>query len=300
MKAPTKGPNHPVNSDSMYDSGESPPSVLAQLSHRINGIQRLFVLTGAGCSTASGIPDYRDLGGEWKLTPPVQWHDFVNKAASRQRYWARSLIGWPRFHNAVPAPAHRALADLARTTRMQTVVTQNVDDLHRRAGTRNVINLHGLLSEVVCLDCGEYSSREHLQGRLVACNPELASASAPAGPDGDALLANAAAERFSVPNCLSCGGLLKPNVVFFGENVPKSTVKQAMDELTRSNALLVVGSSVMVFSSYRFCRHAKALGKPVYIINRGHTRADAQADLKIEGDCNQVLPHLVRLLNPPA
>ena len=164
MKAPTKGPNHSVNSASMYDSGASPPSVLAQLSHRINGIQRLFVLTGAGCSTASGIPDYRDLGGEWKLTPPVQWHDFVNKAASRQRYWARSLIGWPRFHNAVPAPAHRALADLARTTQMQTVVTQNVDDLHRRAGTRNVINLHGLLSEVVCLDCGEYSSREHLQG----------------------------------------------------------------------------------------------------------------------------------------
>ena len=298
--APTKGPNHHLNPDSMHYSRESPPSVVAQLSHRINGIQRLFVLTGAGCSTASGIPDYRDLAGEWKLTPPVQWHDFVNKAVSRQRYWARSLIGWPRFHNAAPAPAHQALADLDQTTRMNTVVTQNVDDLHRRAGSRNIINLHGLLSEVVCLGCGEYSSREHLQGRLAACNPELARTSAPAGPDGDALLANSAAEGFSVPNCLSCGGLLKPNVVFFGQNVPKSKVKQAMDELTRSDALLVVGSSVMVFSGYRFCRHAKALGKPLYIINRGRTRADAQADLKIDGDCNQVLPQLVQLLNPPA
>ncbi len=238
MKAPTKGPNHPVNPDAMYDSGASPPSVLAQLSHRINGIQRLFVLTGAGCSTASGIPDYRDLGGEWKLTPPVQWHDFVNKAASRQRYWARSLIGWPRFHNAVPAPAHQALADLARITRMQTVVTQNVDDLHRRAGTRNVINLHGLLSEVLCLDCGEYSSREHLQGRLVTCNPELASASAPAGPDGDALLANAAHQEvegvdgFQVeePIALGSGG---PAADGDAGPVRRETAGKVLQELNR-------------------------------------------------------------------
>ncbi len=258
--------------------------------------ERIFVLTGAGCSTAAGIPDYRGLDGAWKLKPPVLLQDFLNQHEARQRYWARSLVGWPRFHAARPAPVHRALTQLEESELVNVIVTQNVDGLHQRAGSANVIDLHGNLSAVSCLECGEPSSREQIQQQLAAQNPGISSASVASRPDGDAMVDKALYSGFTVPECDACGGLLKPDVVFFGENVPQSRVDTAMTALAIADTLLVVGSSLMVLSSYRFCQRAKLLGKPIYIINQGHTRADADAALKLEHDCNLVLPQLVQML----
>ncbi len=252
---------------------------------------RLLVLTGAGCSTASGIPDYRDPAGEWKHARPVQYADFMARHSVRQRYWARSLVGWPRMAVAEPNRAHRALTDLQRHGRVERLVTQNVDGLHQRAGARDVIDLHGRIDAVVCMACRHRRSRADWQTILARLNPgrDGLPRTAEDRPDGDVDLGDAAYGEFVVPSCPDCGGIVKPDVVFFGEAVPAQRVSDAKSALGRADALLVVGSSLMVFSGFRFARHAAAAGKPVAIVNRGRTRADELAALKIDAECGTVL-----------
>ena len=264
---------------------------------------RLLVLTGAGCSVASGIPEYRDHDGAWKSRPPVHYAEFVSSAAVRRRYWARSVLGWARVAGAAPGAVHRALARLEHAGYAGTVVTQNVDALHQRAGSRRVIDLHGRLDEVECLECGARVSRADLQKVLVSWNgPFLAELGAmtAAGPvrprpDGDAQVEGDFSD-FRVPDCPSCGGVLKPAVVFFGENVPRGRVEAALRGLAGADALLVVGSSLMVFSGFRFCLAARDLGKPVAAVNLGRTRADELLSLKLASDCGAALTEAVRAL----
>lgn len=260
----------------------------ATLAAFIRAAPRLFVLTGAGCSTASGIPDYRDASGAWKHKPPVQFQDFMGSPATRRRYWARSMVGWLRVAAAEPAAAHAALADLERRGAVRTLVTQNVDGLHQKAGSDAVVDLHGRLDRVVCTACGARTSRALVQDELVARNPRWAGLTAAGAPDGDARL-EGPFDDFDVPVCARCSGILKPDVVFFGENVPKARVAACYESLAAADAVLVVGSSLMVFSGYRFCLAAAEAGKPVAVVNRGRTRADELAALKIDGDCGEVL-----------
>ena len=257
---------------------------------------RCLVLTGAGCSVASGIPEYRDHEGSWKSRPPVRYAEFVGSAAARRRYWARSLFGWERIAAAAPNAVHRALSRLEHSGRLSAVVTQNVDALHQRAGSRRVIDLHGRLDEVECLDCAARIARADLQEVLLAWNREFVAGARAAGvltpaaarPDGDAQV-EADFSTFRIPDCPACGGLLKPAVVFFGENVPSGRVQSALQALERSDGLLVVGSSLMVFSGYRFCLAARGLGKPVAAVNLGRTRADEMLSLKVVADCGDAL-----------
>jgi NAD-dependent SIR2 family protein deacetylase len=255
----------------------------------------VFVLSGAGVSTDSGIPDYRDEHGAWKGQQPVQYRDFVGSEAMRKRYWARSMRGFPLMASARPNLAHRALEALERRGVLSLLVTQNVDGLHRRAGSERVIDLHGRLDQVSCLGCGAITSRAELQSELTLRNPEFANASATVKPDGDAELEAVNYDHFEVVSCAECGGMLKPDVVFFGENVPPARVIEAMSKLERSRALLIVGSSLMVFSGYRFARSAARLGIPIAIVNRGKTRADDVAALKISGNVGQILGGLTDL-----
>ena len=247
---------------------------------------RPVVLTGAGCSTDSGIPDYRGPSGAWRSRQPIQFQPFRTQLAARKRYWARSMVGYPRMAEATPNGVHRALASLEARGLLGLLVTQNVDDLHRRAGQREVLDLHGRLARVRCLDCGQRSSRTVLQGRLEALNPTFAaSLSRPvvAAPDGDADLDDEAAlATFQVPPCLRCGGVLKPDVVFFGESVPGARVARVRRALEEASGLLVLGSSLAVFSGFRFCRDAAALGKPIFIATQGITRADGIAQTKVD------------------
>jgi NAD-dependent SIR2 family protein deacetylase len=251
--------------------------------------RRVFVLTGAGVSTASGIPDYRDVDGRWKRPAPVTYQAFVGDGAARARYWARSFVGWPRVAGAAPNAAHRALADHEPGGGIALVLTQNVDGLHQKAGSRAVVDLHGRLDAVVCLRCGARAARDGLQARIAAANPAWRDVRALPAPDGDADLAAMDVATFRVPDCSACGGLLKPDVVFFGENVPRARVDAARDALARSDAMLVVGSSLMVYSGYRFARMAHEAGIPLAILTRGVTRADALADLKVDADCGPAL-----------
>jgi len=250
---------------------------------------RLFVLTGAGCSTESGIPDYRDDTGEWKRRPPIMFQDFVANEYARKRYWARSLAGFRRMRHARPNEAHHALANLERCGRIAQLVTQNVDGLHQSAGSENVIDLHGRIDTVRCLGCGQRSSREELQIELERRNPEFAALDAVEAPDGDADLEGVAFETFDVPACDACGGLLKPDVVFFGENVPRERVDRAMSAIEYSDAMLVVGSSLMVYSGYRFVAAMADAGKPIAAINLGRTRADDLLTLKVADRCASAL-----------
>lgn len=252
---------------------------------------RVFVLTGAGCSTASGIPDYRDTAGEWKHARPVQYADFMSRHPVRQRYWARSLVGWPRMARAQPNPAHAALAALQDRGRLARLVTQNVDGLHQKAGSRNVIDLHGRIDTVLCMECRHEWSREDWQTTVAGLNPawEERIGAASDRPDGDVELTDADYGGFVVPPCPRCGGIVKPHVVFFGEAVPAKRVAEARAALQGADALLVVGSSLMVYSGYRFARYAAAAGTPVAIVNRGRTRADELASLKVDADCGTAL-----------
>lgn len=259
---------------------------------------QLFVLTGAGLSTASGIPDYRDADGQWKHAQPIQYRDFIDSEAARRRYWSRSLVGWPRFAAARPSAAHEALAALERLGHVAQLVTQNVDGLHQRAGSARVIDLHGRLDRVDCLDCGARWSRNAVQEMLLAFNPgfDAAVAGAASAPDGDAHLELDDASRFRLPVCGRCGGLLKPAVVFFGESVPRIRVDTASRALTEADAVLVIGSSLMVYSGFRFCRAAAEQGKPIAAVNLGRTRADELLELKIALPCDQALAALVERL----
>lgn len=259
--------------------------------------RRLLVLTGAGCSTASGIPAYRDDAGEWAHPAPVQFRDFIGHEATRRRYWARSAAGWPRIAAAAPNAAHHALAALEGAGLVAHLVTQNVDGLHQRAGSRRVTELHGSLHRATCLACGGQVARAALQSRLAA--GATGTAGATVRPDGDAEPADAPPADCAPPDCDACGGTLKPDVVFFGEAIPPPVSAAAMAELEQADALLVVGSSLMVFSGFRFARAAAAAGKPVAALNLGRTRADGLLALKVAADCTVVLPAVARLLAGP-
>jgi NAD-dependent SIR2 family protein deacetylase len=267
-----------------------------QLDH-LNGFlqrhRRVLVLTGAGISTDSGIPGYRDDNGEWKRSPPITVQEFLGTLAMRQRYWARSMVGWPVVAHAQPNAAHTALARLEAAGHVPTLVTQNVDGLHQRAGSREVIELHGGIDGVTCLDCGMQHARASIQQTLEADNPALLNVTAETAADGDAHLEWHDLGGFRIPACSNCGGLLKPAVVFFGESVPKERVEAASHALDAADAVLVVGSSLMVYSGYRFCKLAAEAGKPIAAINLGKTRADDLIGLKVEASAVDVLPRLV-------
>ncbi len=271
-----------------------PPAAAAapRLQDFIAGHRTLFVLTGAGVSTDSGIPDYRDREGQWKRTPPVSWQAFMGEEATRQRYWARSMIGWRRFGSALPNPVHYALAELERRGQIRLLVTQNVDRLHQRAGSRNVVDLHGRLDQVRCMACERREPREAYQQALRQRNADWATLDAADAPDGDADLDHQDFTRFEVPPCPRCGGIMKPDVVFFGENVPRQRVDAATLAWQQADAVLVLGSSLMVYSGFRFINAAAQAGKPVAAVNLGHTRADALLTLKVDARCDQALAFL--------
>jgi NAD-dependent SIR2 family protein deacetylase len=257
---------------------------------------RLLVLTGAGCSTGAGIPDYRDANGEWKRSAPMQYQLFVADELARKRYWARSMIGWRTMSQATPAPAHHALARLQSAGRVQLLVTQNVDGLHSLAGSRAVVDLHGRIDTVCCLGCGMRSHRGALQQEMSRRNPLWATLEGRSAPDGDADLDQQDFAPFDVPACVACGGTLKPDVVFFGESVPRERVTAVRTALAASDALLVAGSSLMVYSGYRFVEDAVAAGKPVAVVNIGRTRADAVLTLKIDHEVGAALDALAAQL----
>lgn len=255
----------------------------------VAGRERLLVLTGAGCSTESGIPAYRDERAHWQRKPPVYVQDFLKYPQVRRRYWARSLIGWPAFAAAQPNGGHAALARLERQQRLHWLITQNVDGLHQRAGSERVSDLHGNLDRVECLDCGGVSRRDDLQVELAELNPGWFEHVAAMAPDGDADLEDADFDSFRVAACHRCGGMLKPAVVFFGEQVPPARVEFCFERLAEADGLLVVGSSLAVWSGYRFVRAAVRQGIPVAMLNRGLSRADAELTLKVELSCSVAL-----------
>jgi NAD-dependent SIR2 family protein deacetylase len=259
----------------------------------IESHSRLFVLTGAGCSTGSGIPDYRDDDGEWKRGRPVMLQDFLAHEHWRQRYWARSLVGWHRMHAALPNDAHRALAALEQRGRVAQLVTQNVDGLHQAAGSSLVLDLHGRVDVVRCMSCERRTPREAVQAELTRRNAAFAELTARVAPDGDADLDAADFASFAMPSCDACGGLLKPDVVFFGERVPQERVHAAFAALERSDAMLVVGSSLMVYSGYRFAKAMADLGRPIAAVNLGRTRADELLALKVSARCAEALAFLL-------
>lgn len=269
----------------------------ASLARFLEASRPLAVVTGAGVSTGSGIPDYRDADGNWKHARPVQFADFVGSAAARRRYWARSFAGWQRMRRAEPNDAHRAISALEASGIVDTLITQNVDGLHGRAGQRRVVDLHGRLDTVSCLDCGQQVSRERFQSDLAVANAGWQAPVSRVRPDGDAELEAADYDAFVVPDCERCGGIMKPDVVFFGESVPKQRVATAVEAVQRAAALLIVGSSLMVFSGFRFARLAHEAGKPLAIVNRGKTRADELATLKLDADCGPLLAQTVALLD---
>lgn len=254
--------------------------------------RRVVALTGAGCSTESGIPDYRGPEASKKTRNPIQGPAFIANAELRRRYWARAVIGWQRFRQAAPNLAHRALAACEERGLLSGVITQNVDGLHQAAGSRRVVELHGSLSEVSCLDCGAIEAREALQARLLSLNPGVLSLAAEAAPDGDADLLSADVERFQLAACQRCDGPLKPRVVFFGETVPRPVVEDAFSLLDDAEVLLVVGTSLAVFSGYRFVLRAEQRGMPIAIVNMGEVRGESLASVKVDGAAGQVLPAL--------
>jgi NAD-dependent SIR2 family protein deacetylase len=253
--------------------------------------RRIVALTGAGLSTDSGIPDYRGPGAP--VRTPMTYSEFRSGPAARQRYWARSHVGWQHLHRADPNDGHRALVDLERSGALVAIITQNVDGLHESAGSRAVIDLHGRISRVVCLDCRELTTRQELHARLESANPGFGRAYAgDIAPDGDAPVGDV--EAFVTVDCLGCGGVLKPDVVFFGENVPRPRVDTCFELVAGSAALVVLGSSLTVMSGYRFVRHAARLGVPVAIVNQGATRGDAHAAITLDAALGETLAELVR------
>lgn len=265
---------------------------LAELAGFLTRHRQVLALTGAGISTASGIPDYRGRDGVRRGKAPVQGPEFRKSEAVRKRYWARSMAGYPTLARAAPNAAHRAIAELQADHRLAMLMTQNVDGLHQRAGSGDVLELHGNIHGVVCLDCHSSFPRTFVQALLEELNPDAAFAVAAAAPDGDAHVEPDALADFQVPGCIYCGGTLKPDVVFFGDGVAPACTRQALASMEAADALLVVGSSLMVFSGFRFCRMAAAAGKPIAAINLGVTRADDLLALKIDASAELLLPAL--------
>ena len=260
----------------------------------------VVALTGAGISTDSGIPDYRGEGAGRRRATPVTYDEFVSDPEARRRYWARSHVGWRLMTAAAPNAGHRAVATLERAGLVGGVVTQNVDGLHERAGSGTVVALHGDLDAVVCLECGARLSRRDHRDRLAAANPGFDRLLATAAPDGDAELPAEAIDGFEVVACPVCGGVVKPDVVFFGELVPRDRVARSTALLTAGRSLLVLGSSLTVLSGRRFVTQARREGKPVAIVNRGHTRSDVDAAVRVDGGLTEVLTDLLERLGPAA
>jgi NAD+-dependent protein deacetylase sirtuin 4 len=254
--------------------------------------RRVAVLTGAGCSTESGIPDYRGPGTRDRARNPIQHRAFVSDPIARARYWARSAVGWSRFSTVEPNAAHHAIAKMPLTG----LITQNVDRLHHRAGSRDVVELHGALAEVRCLACNAREDRDGLQSRIVGMNPDFfrSTGSRPSLlPDGDSEVET---RNFQVPPCLQCGGILKPDVVFFGDNVPRPRVEQAFAMADAAEVLLVVGSSLTVFSGYRFVLRAAERGQKIGIVNLGETRGDPHAHVRVDGRAGEIMPQVLAAL----
>lgn len=252
--------------------------------------RRVAVLTGAGMSTDSGIPDYR--GPDSPPSNPMTIRQFTSDPVFRQRYWARNHVGWRHMHETMPNAGHRALAALESAGVVTGLITQNVDLLHSKAGSRSVVNLHGTYAQVICLDCGATLSRDELAGLLETANPGFIERAESVGgiavaPDADAVISET--DSFTIVDCPVCAGMLKPDIVYFGESVPKARVEQAYSMVDEAEALLVAGSSLTVYSGYRFVRHAAAHGIPVGIINRGATRGDDLATVKVEAGCSEML-----------
>lgn len=276
-------------------TSSQPPDVGA-LVKLLRG-RRTVVLTGAGCSTESGIPDYRGPGTRARARNPIQHMEFLQRSEVRARYWARSLIGWPRFSSARPNAAHHALAALERDGHVLGLITQNVDRLHHAAGSSRIIELHGALAEVRCLSCDGREPRVTLQERLLALNPGFLEHQVELRPDGDAELPVEAVSSFRAADCLHCGGALKPDVVFFGDNVPRPKVEAAFSMLEEGDALLVVGSSLAVFSGYRFLLRAAERHMPIGMLNIGECRGEELADVRVEARVGDVLPLLAEALS---
>ena len=256
----------------------------------------VVVLSGAGISTESGIPDYRGETGSLRTHTPMTFGDFAASEAGRQRYWARSYLGWRTISRADPNDGHRAVAALQARGYLSGVITQNVDGLHQAAGARDVIELHGNLDRIVCLDCGTTSAREAHDRRLRAANPDFEGEATSINPDGDVELPEDIVRTFTVVPCTVCGGVLKPDVVFFGENVPRSRVERCYTLIDTANAVLVLGSSLTVMSGFRFVRHAAKSGTPVLIVNQGLTRGDPYATHRVNLPLGQALTEITQQL----
>jgi len=290
-----------------------PPPDVAELDKFFADHRKVVVITGAGISASSGIPTYRDHKGIWRHSEPIKHQEFITEQRQRKRYWARSLRGWPAVRDARPNAAHLALAKLERQGKISLLITQNVDRLHQRAGSNAVVDLHGRLDQVRCLQCNASFAREHIQQRLLQANPGIAEAAARpiaarpiaarTKPDGDADVADGRVEQFSVPACEHCNGTLIPDVVFFGGTVPSRRVQDCMRAVDHSDAVLAIGSSLQVYSGFRFCRRAAALDKTLAIINPGITRADALASLQLRSACEPLLQAVAsscgRHITPP-
>jgi NAD-dependent SIR2 family protein deacetylase len=256
----------------------------------------VVVLSGAGLSTESGIPDYRGPTGLARRATPMTYQTFIGSASARRRYWARSHVGWPAIAAAAPNHGHHAVAELGRRGLLAGIITQNVDGLHQAAGASGLIELHGSLHRVLCLSCGQRTSRAELDRQLSSANPgwrEAAGSGAPVNPDGDAVLGEERTESFRVPACRACRGVLKPDVVFFGENVPKPRAQACYTLVEQASALLVLGSSLTVMSGFRYVRHAARMGIPVAIVNQGPTRGDAYASATLDAPLGPALTALV-------
>ena len=256
----------------------------------------MVALTGAGVSTESGIPDYRSPEAAARVRRPIHGPEFVRSEALRRRYWARAVVGWEQFRLARPGPSHLAIARLEERGIVQGIITQNVDRLHHRAGSRRITELHGALAEVVCLECGVLEDRDSVQQRMRAQNPDWLDGPSPSAPDGDADLSDELVTRFTPVACAQCGGPLKPNVVFFGHNVARPVVEEAMAMVDDAEVLLIAGTSLAVFSGYRFLLRAADRSIPIVIVNRGPVRGEERAALKIEASTGETLAALVQEL----
>jgi NAD-dependent SIR2 family protein deacetylase len=276
-----------------------PPPRTTDLTEVISvvGAGGVVALSGAGLSTESGIPDYRGEAGSLRNHTPMTYQEFRGSAPARQRYWARSFLGWRTIAGARPNAGHVAVAELRALGYLSGVITQNVDGLHQAADTPEVVDLHGTLNRVICLDCGRISARESLDRRLRVANPGFDAAAGRINPDGDVELAEDAVREFRLVDCAHCeGGVLKPDVVFFGENVPPARVRLCERLVDDADALLVLGSSLTVMSGLRFVRRAADAGKPVLIVNRGRTRGDDYAKVRVDLPLGQALTDILERL----
>lgn len=282
-----------MQKDSSYSARCAQPTASKQVFDFLQAHSHCLVITGAGLSTGSGIPDYRDHQGQWKRPPPVKHQDFMGQLGVRQRYWARALVGFERFRAAQPNPAHRALAALEKRGWIQQIITQNVDRLHQKAGSQGVIELHGRGDTVSCQSCGFKRMRYAYHQELAALNPRFSQLTGRQAPDGDADLEDDDFSDFQVARCPRCAGVIKPDVVFFGDLVPQATRQAAEQAIHQADAVLILGSSLMVYSGFRLCRMAKQAGKALGAVNLGATRADPLLDFKLARPVDEVLAGLI-------